>query len=161
MPGPKPIPTELKRLAGNPGHRRLNDCEPKAPRGTPSCPKQLAGEARAEWKRITAELRGMGILAKTDRAAIALYCEHFRQWSEATADVVKNGTIVKQPNGWHGPNPYLSVATKASAAMTRLLAEFGLTPSARSRIHVTDQTEDDDGLDAYTPDYVPKIKIAE
>jgi P27 family predicted phage terminase small subunit len=47
-------------------------------------------------------------------------------------------------------NPYLHVATSAMKQMKGLLTEFGMTPSARSRLHVPDRLDaDDDTLTAF------------
>ena len=50
--GRKPIPTALKRLAGNPGKRPLTAREPKTERKAPKCPRTLDAEARKEWRRV-------------------------------------------------------------------------------------------------------------
>jgi phage terminase small subunit len=51
-PGPKPKPTELKIIEGNPGKRPLNKNEPRPPRLSPQCPNWLLPEAKKEWKRL-------------------------------------------------------------------------------------------------------------
>lgn len=148
MRGRKPTPTVLKILAGNPGKRPLPENEPAAPRGKPRCPDHLKGEAKKEWGRICRELESMGLLHVTDRAAIALYCQLYAQWVEA---IEKIGTdvVIKMPNGWPAPNPYLPVANKAAAQMVKLLTEFGLTPSSRTRIHAQPAKADDAGADPF------------
>jgi phage terminase small subunit len=62
MAGRRPEPTALKELAGNPGKRALNTNEPQ-PGGIPKCPPHLDKIAKAEWKRIAAELTTLGLLA--------------------------------------------------------------------------------------------------
>lgn len=47
---------------------------------TPDCPKHLWPEARREWRRIAAELEDAGLVAKVDRAELALYCQHWARW---------------------------------------------------------------------------------
>jgi phage terminase small subunit len=72
--GRKSIPTEIKKLKGNPGKRALNDKEPKPNVEIPECPAHLTGEARTEWDRITKELHALGNIARIDRAALTVYC---------------------------------------------------------------------------------------
>lgn len=108
------------------------------------CPDHLTGEARKEWGRITRELDALGLMATTDRAAVGLYCEQFRQWSEAVGKVAEQGMVVKMPNGWPAPNPYLAIVTKTTAAMGKLLAEFGCTPRSRSQAKPQAPAEDDE-----------------
>jgi phage terminase small subunit len=43
---------------------------------------------------------------------------------------------VKTPNGYLAHSPYLAIATRATEQLVRILVEFGMTPSSRSRIHV-------------------------
>jgi P27 family predicted phage terminase small subunit len=135
MRGRKPKPTTLKILAGNPGHRPLNDREPATPQGMPDCPEFLDDEARAEWDRICRVLAQMGLLSTADRPALTAYCVTYSRWVEAERHVKQHGMIVKSPNkGVPMPNPFLWVATAAMAELRKWLIEFGLTPSSRSRI---------------------------
>lgn len=133
--GRKPTPTHIKELKGNPGKRALNANEPVAPKGKPSCPKHIEGEGKKEWGRITKLLEEMGLLSKAEGPALALYCQMYARWVEAEANVKKFGMII--PVGENGAlqlSPYVSIANQAMAQMQKLLCEFGLTPSSRSRI---------------------------
>ena len=51
--GRKPIPTVLKRRAGNPGKRPLNENEPEPEPGAPEPPSHLNAEAREVWDWLT------------------------------------------------------------------------------------------------------------
>jgi len=50
--GPKPKPTAIKILEGNPGKRPLNLNEPKPLQIAPECPDWLLAEAKKEWNRL-------------------------------------------------------------------------------------------------------------
>lgn len=139
MAGRKPKPTALKELAGNPGKRPLNRSEPKPAATLPTCPRHLTGEARREWRRMGGELARMGVVTVVDRAALAAYCQAWARWVDAEGQVAKLGTIVKTANGNLIQNPYLAVANRAMEQMTRLAAEFGMTPSSRSRVQVAER----------------------
>ena len=93
MRGRKPKPTTLKVLAGNPGHRALNDREPPAPDDAPEPPDCLDAEGQAEWHRVTACLRQMGLLTAADRTALMAYCLAYSRWLQAEKQVQKFGTI--------------------------------------------------------------------
>ena len=137
MRGRKPKPTALKLLDGNPGKRPLNEREPLMLQGLPEPPEWLDAEARAEWDRIVPELAEMGLLSRADRPALAAYCTAWSRWVEAEAMVKKLGTIVKSPEkGFPMKSPYLSIADQSLETMRKLMVEFGLTPSSRSRIKV-------------------------
>jgi P27 family predicted phage terminase small subunit len=150
MKGRKPTPTTLKLLNGNPGKRPLNEREPQAPQGVPEIPEWLDDEAKAEWSRITIDLAEMGLLSKADRPALAAYCTAWSRWVDAEAQVKKYGTVVKSPDkGFPMKSPYLSIADQAMELMRKLLVEFGLTPSSRSRIRVPAGGDEADELDRF------------
>jgi P27 family predicted phage terminase small subunit len=111
--------------------------EPTPAAGHPACPSHIKGEARAEWDRICDELDQMGLLTTADRPALALYCSAWGRWIEAEAKVAELGLLVsapktKTPMG----NPYLSISNKAHEQMLKLLTEYGLTASSRTRIRI-------------------------
>lgn len=102
----------------------------------PSCPAHLRGEARREWRRLGKKLAGCGLLTEIDGAALALYCQAWARWVDAERALEKFGVMVKSPNGFPMQSPYLAVANKAMEQMTRLLTEFGMSPSSRARVSV-------------------------
>jgi P27 family predicted phage terminase small subunit len=127
----------------------MNKNEPKFS-GTPTCPKHLNKGARAEWKRISAELSAAGLLTNVDRAALAAYCAAYSRWTEAEDSLAKFGLVIKTPkSGYPIPNPYVGIANTALEQMRRWAVEFGMTPSARSRIHVEHSGGNGGGADAY------------
>jgi len=145
MRGRKPKPTLYKELAGNPGHRPLNDREPIPPSELPECPEHLQGEARAEWFRICAALKAMGLLTAADHALLEAYCVTYARWLDAEAKLKEFGTIVKSPNkGFPMTSPYLHVANSSLEQLRKLAVEFGLSPSSRSRIRVGDERANSD-----------------
>ncbi len=134
--GPAPKPTELKRLQGNPGKRRLNDSEPRPVATMPRCPSHLTGEAKAEWRRVARVLHESGLLTQIDRAALAIYCQAWARWVKAEGQVARHGEVVKTAAGNVMQNPYLSIANRAMKQMQLMARELGMTPSARSQIKV-------------------------
>ena len=140
MRGRKPKPTIYKELAGNPGHRPLNDREPIPPSELPDCPEHLQGEARAEWFRICTALDTMGLLTSADHALLEAYCVTYARWLDAEAKVKEFGTIVKSPEkNFPMTSPYLHVANSSMEQLRKLAVEFGLSPSSRSRIRIGDE----------------------
>jgi P27 family predicted phage terminase small subunit len=138
MRGRKPKPTALKVLYGNPGKRTLPDNEPEPPREIPDPPDHLDEAAQKEWIRITELLSQLGLIAQLDMAGIAAYCVAFSRWADAERKVAKHGIIVMSPDKkFPMKSPYLCVAESAMEAMRKLLSEFGLTPSSRTRLSGT------------------------
>ncbi len=140
--GPKPKPTKLKLLTGTARDHRLNPHEPQPDVARPDAPAHLTDAARDEWDRIIDELMALGILTHLDRGALAAYCQAYGRRSAAEAalarmaarDAVSEGLIVKTKSGNLIQNPLVGAANKAMADMVRYAAEFGMTPSARTRV---------------------------
>jgi phage terminase small subunit len=91
MQGRKPIPTAVKELRGNPGHRPLDDREPQPKVGEPPMPSGLSRYAKQAWKRMVPILLDMGVLTVADGDALMLYCEAYASWKTAMIDIKKNG----------------------------------------------------------------------
>ena len=131
--GPKTKPTQLKRL---------NPHEPQPDVICPQAPEHLTAAARVEWDRIVVELMALQLVSNLDRGALGAYCQAYGRWSAAETalarmaerDTVTEGLIVKTKSGNLIQNPLVGAANKAMADMVRYAAEFGLTPSARSRV---------------------------
>ncbi|RQR29406.1 phage terminase small subunit P27 family [Burkholderia sp. Bp9142] len=143
MRGRKPTPTALKIARGNPGKRPLPENEPMHT-GEATAPEWLSAQAAAHWPIVAKQLGDAGVLTSVDTAALALYCEAFARWKHANDQVVKYGPVIKAPSGFPVQSPYLAIANRAHEQMTKLLIEFGMTPSSRSR--VTKVPSDDIGL---------------
>lgn len=142
--GRKPKPTALKVLEGNPGKRPLNNNEPKPEKKAPRCPSWLEPEAKKEWKRMAKTLEAIGVLTQIDAAAFAGYCQAYARWKEAEEFLSKHGTIFKTPSGYIQQVPQVSIAQTYLKIMKDFCSEFGLTPSARSRIRVDGDTSTND-----------------
>lgn len=134
MAGRKPKPTNLKKLEGNPGKRKLNAKEPNPGNGMPTCPAWLLPVARTEWRRLCGQLNRMGILTEIDRAAFAAYCQSYARWRQAQERVSAEGATYETENGMRRPNPWVAICNTEQRMMMQAASEFGLTPSARSRI---------------------------
>jgi len=147
--GAKPKPTRLKVLSGTLRPDRVNPNEPKAKPEVPRCPEHLGPEAKREWRRLAPQLARLGLLCKIDRAALALFCQAWERWVEAEEALKKYGVMVKSPNGFPMQSPYLAVANKAMEQMRALLAEFGMSPSSRTRVHATPQADEDDEMEEF------------
>lgn len=116
MPARKP--TVLKEIKGTlRPDRQKNEPRPEAVMPTP--PSWLAGEALAEWKRITTELEPLGYLSRLDRGILALY-------------VILWARIAEAGQGQGEPLKSAEIAQFRAAA-----SSLGLDPVSRGRIDVT------------------------
>jgi len=82
------------------------------------------------------ELHPLGLVTTIDKDALAMYCVIFMRWVKAEKMVRDKGEIIKTAAGNIIQNPYLSIANRALEQLNKLGAEFGMTPSSRSRVKV-------------------------
>ena len=134
MEGRKPIPTRLKVLRGNPGRRPLPAGEPQPRVRLPRPPDELSDRAKREWRVTGRELRALGLMSGIDVAQFAAYCQSYARWLEVTA-LLKSSPVLLKIEGQVVVNPLLRVARDAQEQFTRALAEFGMSPVSRTRVH--------------------------
>lgn len=136
--GRKPLPPELRT-----GRQRIEGTA-QAIEGRPECPPHLLGDARDKWGEIIPMLEEAGILSRADTDAIALYCETFARWLECVRRLEDpDNWVIVSPKGFILNSPWINMRNNFAKEMGRLLAEFGLTPSARSRVAANPKQTDD------------------
>lgn len=136
MRGRKPKPTNLKLITGTQRPDRENVDEPKPPITIPDAPDHLQDEEIDVFIDIAGKLARMRVMTEMDVDAVAFYAVRFVVWKEAMSVVRETGLLAKAKNGSPIQNPYLGIANKAQADCMKILIEFGLTPSSRTRIKV-------------------------
>jgi P27 family predicted phage terminase small subunit len=142
QPGPKPKPTELKKLAGNPGKRPLNSQEPQPEPASTRCPHGLSDGAKKFWRKQAKQMIELGVLTSADVPAFILMAEHLAIAREAREIIADSGLMDKDVNGVDRKHPLLQVWRDNSTAYRMYASEFGLTPSSRSRLKVTAPEEE-------------------
>jgi P27 family predicted phage terminase small subunit len=146
--GRKPKPTAIKILDGTRGDR-INRDEPSPAAGRPECPGHLDDVGRAEWERIVPQLEQLGVLTRVDGAALSLYCGAFAEMLAAEAAVREYGQLIQTGQGGRKANPAVAIARQARGQVHRLLVEFGLTPSSRSRLQASSHEQPKDALEEF------------
>lgn len=134
--GRKPTPTPLKVLRGNPGKRALNAREPK-PRpilGEP--PAFLDPEAKRLWEELAPKLERLAVGTEIDAPSFAMACTHYVLAVKAARILKREGLSDRDERGLARKHPMTQVLRDNSAAWLRYAEQFGLTPSARSRLTV-------------------------
>ena len=152
QPGPRPQPSSIRLLNGNPGKRAINKSEPRPDLITPEnplpCPAYLDAGGREEWEHIVPILMRMRVLTDADETMVVAWCMHKSYLVSAMRDLAKMGTIVREGDkektltdgsvvkykGHIRQNPLLTVIQKETAIIKGLAAEFGLTSSSRVRL---------------------------
>ena len=132
--GRVPQPTSLRVIRGNPGKRPLNDREPQPRDVAPKCPDYLDDVAKKEWKKLVKMLRFMRVLTEADYMALASLCQAFSTMAKAQDQLKQTGLLLKTPSGYVQQSPLISIVNQNAELVTKLCREFGMTPSARSRV---------------------------
>lgn len=135
QPGPKPLPKNVVAMRGSKDALAAKSggvVEPEV--SIPDPPDDMTPDAREVWITFARQLAGMRVMTKADTAALQMLCESWVRWKSATRTVQETGFMVRSPSGYPIQNPMLSIANKAQEQCLKILAEFGLTPSSRSRI---------------------------
>jgi P27 family predicted phage terminase small subunit len=154
MATPKPTPTVLKLIRGNPGKRAINTNEPKPPRGIPKCPAHLDTKAKTAWKKLCQRLDQMGVLTLADEYALEILCSVYARIRDLQKAVKLYGATTYETTSTAGDltvkaYPEVSQLEKAESLFKSYLTEFGLTPSSRTKLEVTDKKQSDDPLEKY------------
>lgn len=142
--GKPPTPTAILKLRGSWRGNRNPD-EPQPDNQTPTCPDWLDDYAKAAWFQIVPRLAGMGIIDSVDEHALVVLCQTWARWKRAEETLMKVGTtyVSKKPDGsvMIRKMPQVGIADGAAHSLARWFQEFGMSPSARSRIRVPDKKE--------------------
>jgi P27 family predicted phage terminase small subunit len=143
VPGPPPVPNNLRVLRGNPSRRPIYpEPQPAQPTDVPEPPPFLTGYAADEWWRTAPELHRLKLLTVLDVQVLAVYCIAYARWRTAEGalarmaerDAQTSGLLIKSQGGDAMQNPLVGIARRAAADMVRFAGEFGMSPAARARI---------------------------
>ena len=141
MPGPPPEPTVLKVLKGNPGKRALPAGEPMPEPGIPDVPDYLGERARERWASIAPVLEDMRVLTMADGLALSLISDAMADYLEARDKITAKGAVFETEKKYQMASPWVTIRNKAFDRVVGLLKEFGMTPSARTRVRVEAKKE--------------------
>jgi P27 family predicted phage terminase small subunit len=143
--GPAPKPTVLRLLDGDKANR-FNPDEPVPAAELPECPAQASPAVREIWDYTVTQLDFMGLAKAADRDALFCYCEAVVAHRKASEVLAKSAILIKGAMGGLVRNPALAIQRDAAFTIRQYAQEFGLTPSARSRVaaNALEQAADDD-----------------
>lgn len=143
--GPKPVPDNVHAINGNPSKKRLavTHTGARVPVVIPDRPSYITGVARKEWDRVTSILQQLGIVSEIDRGALEAYCQLYARWRKIDAAIAKamkedgiDGLIDVTPSKYRQIGVPLQMWNRCLDQLKIFWAEFGMTPSARSRVDI-------------------------
>jgi P27 family predicted phage terminase small subunit len=136
--GRPPLPTNVKLMRGTARPHRLNRAEPKLPPVAPAMPAALPADARTTWRWLVRLLTPMRVLTKSDAATLMLAATRLEDYLRLRERVAAEGatytTETVSGSVFHRTRPEVQLAAAAWRDVSRLLGEFGLSPSSRSRV---------------------------
>jgi P27 family predicted phage terminase small subunit len=140
----KSVPTALKVLAGV-RKDRINDSEPAISLAiAPKPPGWLDGVGQEHWMELVAILEPAGVLTAGDLPALAMLCDDY-----AIVRRSVEGSPIADAGDYESMRAMLSNADKARDRYRRMLIEFGLTPSSRSRLKMSAVAKPRDKLEEF------------
>lgn len=152
--GPRPEPTQLKVLRGNPGRRPVNKKEPQPSSDGVVMPSHLGEVARAKWQDILPLLQAVKVMTRADVEALARYCDTYEWWISTRAVLKKDGDTYPILNDageikYIAQRPEVSIAHKLAAQLRQLESDFGLSPAARSSLKVEPDAKEESVLSKF------------
>ncbi len=137
--GPKPKPTSLKELQGNPGHRPLNKNQPK-PKTPVKKHRGMEPVQKRFWDDHAPELERLQVLTGIDTAAFRLMAEHYALAIKSSKRLHDEGLTVRGKDG-EKKNPLAQIFKDNAMAFKAFAVEFGMTPSSRTRLKLPEEAE--------------------
>ncbi len=140
MTGRPSKPVELHRLDGTYRSDRQGNSV-TADNQLLKPPEHITGLALEEWLRVAHELHGINITTALDLTLLEQYCVMYAQWREMIDQVSQRGAVQETKTGYSQQSGYFTVAVKLAGEIRKIATEFGLTPSARSRMRISKNEE--------------------
>lgn len=140
--GPKRLPSAVLALRGSTLTTERRREEIAGPAGEPVMPVELDEIARLAWADLVPILRDMGVLSRADGRTLARYCTAWSRWCAAKRLVEADG-LLEIGTSRTRVSPAVDVLERAGKELTQLECEFGLTPSARTRLKTSPVIHDD------------------
>jgi P27 family predicted phage terminase small subunit len=110
----------------------------------PPAPISLPVDMHDEWHAIVSDLRDRQLLHASMIGSIEMYLLALLAIRQCQRAIDEHGMIVNGAEGAMKPNPASSMMWRSQAVATRLAAELGLTPAARSRAALAKPEKDED-----------------
>lgn len=136
--GRPPKPTALKVLQGTDRPSRVRADEPTPAPGAPEIPEWLDADDEADvWSASAKELLGFGVLTRGDGPALVMLVTGLIRYRDAWRAYRVEGAIgdrVTQSGSHRVRTPEAVELDAALRHLVRLCSEFGVGPSARTRV---------------------------
>ena len=160
--GKPPKPVQLRVLEGGRTSKVVRemrktaaDVLPQPSPDYPTRPKAMSDRGAAQWDFVCGLIKELGLLSRTDTIAIQLLCEAYADYCAAIDAIKKNGGETYKTQTSRGKGvivrniPAVRQRNDADYRIRSWLNEFGMTPSARSRVRGSGKGNDEDPAEKY------------
>lgn len=150
-PGPKPKPVEQAKRDGTHKSRIPNPPLRTGVEAKVSLPENFNAWQKTAWTEIVSMLTDLDVLDSADAAVVETAAAMLGRMREARHELNHTVMVEVTQRGAEAPSAYWRIEREAGLQVAKLLAELGLTPSARARLanSGTKSQKPEDAFDAF------------
>ena len=137
-------PTALKVIAGTDQPCRVRNDEPMPDSDNIEMPLGMSEKATEYWDDLKKKLLDCKVLTNIDNVALAMLATSIAEMFEIQQKLDQSGVVVKGRHGYPVISPYFRAYNQKQEQVRRMLIEFGMTPSSRSRVGMSDPPRKND-----------------
>lgn len=97
-------------------------------------PADIEKEAKAYIQDVLEMLEKNGVMEDVDTAALTMLARNYSMFIKASKQLEKDGLTVVSDRGNLSPHPAIKIAKDAQTQAMKVMAEFGLTAKARTKL---------------------------
>ena len=97
-------------------------------------PNDIESEAKKYITDVCDMLESNGLMEKVDTAALTMLARNYSMFIKASKQLEKDGLTVVSDRGNLAPHPAIKIAKDAQTQAMKVMAEFGLTAKARTKL---------------------------
>lgn len=107
-------------------------------------PKDIEKEALEYMEDVCEMLENNGVMENVDTAALTMLARNYSMFIKANKQLEKDGLTVTSDRGNISPHPAIKIAKDAQIQAMKVMAEFGLTAKARTKLPKLENVDTDD-----------------
>lgn len=97
-------------------------------------PVDIEDEAKTYIQDVLEMLESNGVMEDVDTAALTMLARNYSMFIKASKQLEKDGLTVVSDRGNLSPHPAIKIAKDAQTQAMKVMAEFGLTAKARTKL---------------------------
>lgn len=97
-------------------------------------PTDIEDEAKVYIQDVLDMLKSNGVMEDVDTAALTMLARNYSMFIKASKQLEQEGLTVVSDRGNLSPHPAIKIAKDAQTSAMKVMAEFGLTAKARTKL---------------------------